>query len=134
MRRGAVVDMKDKARAAVNRAIRRGEITRPELCSECGAKPERGSDGRSCIHAHHHKGYEHPLDVEWLCPKCHFKHDPRPSGARNGRAVLTPEAVAYIRTTKRRTFGLAKRFGVDATTISRAREGRHWIDAAKNGA
>lgn len=50
------------ARQAVKRAIRSGHIVRPEACSSCGAV------GR--IEAHHHD-YSKPLDVMWLCFKCH---------------------------------------------------------------
>ena len=65
---------KDRARSAVRRAIENGRIARPESCSACSGKVRR-IDGRAAIQAHHHKGYENPLDVQWLCPKCHRKAD-----------------------------------------------------------
>ena len=131
---------KDKARSAVRRAVDRGTLTRPPHCEECGSTPERAKDGRSTIHAHHHKGYEQPLDVRWLCPACHFAHDLRPSGEDNGRAKLTKQEVVEIRAKYRpdatwwnptggaRT--LAREFGVSDRTIKRIIKREIWIDAA----
>jgi hypothetical protein len=52
-----------KAHAAVLRSVKRGEIVRPNHCTDCNEKRK--------LHAHHHRGYERPLDVEWLCASCH---------------------------------------------------------------
>mgnify|MGYP007072099648 CR=1 FL=1 len=62
-----------RSRDRAYRAIQRGQLVRPDLCSRCGQVPPPGKDGRSGIHAHHHKGYaeEFALDVVWLCAKCH---------------------------------------------------------------
>ena len=49
-----------KARTAVNNAIRDGRLKR-KACKYCGAKK---------VQAHHHD-YSKPLDVVWLCFKCH---------------------------------------------------------------
>ena len=46
----------------VQNAKRRGELIIPGKCSRCGS-PDR-------IEAHHHD-YSKPLDVNWLCHKCH---------------------------------------------------------------
>lgn len=56
----------DKARAhsAVGHALRSGKLTRLP-CEGCG-------DGR-LVHAHH-DDYSKPLEVRWLCPKCHQRH------------------------------------------------------------
>ena len=51
-----------KARYTVSNAVRDGRMERPALCAAC-------SSGGS-IEAHH-RDYSNPLDVEWLCPKCH---------------------------------------------------------------
>jgi 5-methylcytosine-specific restriction endonuclease McrA len=43
-------------------AIRSGKLKRPESCSHCGEKAK--------TEAHHHD-YSKPLDVAFLCKKCH---------------------------------------------------------------
>jgi len=124
-----MINARDKARAAVKRALGRGQIARPTECEYCG-KSGQTKDGRSFIHAHHYLGYGYPLEVIWLCPTCHFKEDPRPCRCKNGRAMLTEGAIAEIRNSKRNTKVLAAKFGVHRTTIQRARAGISWIDAA----
>lgn len=58
------------ARQALNNAIKRKEIAR-QPCSACGVPN---------AHAHHHD-YSKPLDVEWMCRKCHMKeHRYTPEG------------------------------------------------------
>ena len=49
------------ARAQVSTAVRYGRMV-PEACAQCE---------RTDTHAHHHNGYDRPLDVIWLCPKHH---------------------------------------------------------------
>jgi hypothetical protein len=56
---------KAKARRTLKAAVRRGRISKPSACQDCGR-----SD--LIIHGHHHD-YAKPLDVEWLCPWCHGK-------------------------------------------------------------
>lgn len=59
-----------EAYRAFQQAVRRGELVRPDSCSRCGEK---------CIPDGHHADYGRPLDVEWLCRKCHhFAHGFRP--------------------------------------------------------
>lgn len=54
--------VKLKARRDVRQAIISGRMKRPESCQECGSVSE--------IHGHH-IDYTRPLDVDWLCAKCH---------------------------------------------------------------
>jgi|SRR5690625_1042275 len=49
----------------VHRAVRGGQLERPEHCEDCGEAADR-------LEAHHHD-YSRPLDVKWLCPLCHGK-------------------------------------------------------------
>lgn len=53
---------KAAARNAVSNAVRDGRIVRG-VC-RCGATPTQA----------HHRDYSKPLDVEWLCFKCHREH------------------------------------------------------------
>lgn len=122
---------KDRARGAVRSALIRGRLVRPDRCQKCGQKPPTAKDGRSLIHAHHHKGYECPLDVEWLCVTCHFEEDPRVNGEASGRAKLTAAVVAAIRRLHRSggqsgrgeqdgsARQLARHYGVSDRTIRR---------------
>ena len=126
---------KDRARRLVRKALRQGTLKRPKKCEHCG-RSGKASDGRAYIHAHHYKGYTRPLDVQWLCPLCHFEYDPRASGEANGRAKLTNADVAAIRRNYRPAKNqhgnenaapaLAKKYGVVQTTILEIVWGRHW--------
>lgn len=115
-----------RAHRLVSAAIANGTLVRPSTCSDCGKTPKPGSDGRATIHGHHHKGYDHPLDVEWLCPKCHRLRDPQPSGAEAPYAVLTQEQVDSIRSSEIPSTVLAPKYGVHPGTIQAVRRGRTW--------
>lgn len=58
----------NKAHCAVARAIKRGDLVRPSVCSRC-QQPGR-------IEASH-DDYSKPLEVEWLCRRCHADKDQR---------------------------------------------------------
>lgn len=46
--------------------VRAGGLKKPATCSECGEEPRPGLS----LHGHH-DDYNRPLDVRWLCPRCH---------------------------------------------------------------
>jgi|SRR6185312_13678459 len=127
------------ARRAVRREIMAGRLVRPSTCSKCGATPEAPKGTARAIHAHHHD-YSRPLDVEWICAKCHRAETPLPEkmgaptpGERNGQAKLTEVDVISAR--RLRTTGIsyqriAARFGVDKKTIMRAIKGEQWAHVA----
>jgi hypothetical protein len=60
------------ANNAVQYALRRGSLKRPGACTDCQRTDVR-------LHAHH-DDYSKPLQVAWVCPKCH--------GARHRRHPL----------------------------------------------
>lgn len=53
---------KYRAETAVGNAVRDGYLVRPKTCPRC--------DSDRAIHAHHHD-YSKPLEVEWMCARCH---------------------------------------------------------------
>ncbi|KKN69310.1 hypothetical protein LCGC14_0441680 [marine sediment metagenome] len=55
---------KNKAGEIFRYAIRVGKIIRPTNCSSCNKYSKR-IEG-------HHEDYDKPLEVEWLCRKCHI--------------------------------------------------------------
>lgn len=58
--------LKRWARDTLRRALRSGDIAKPDTCQRCGLFAR--------LHGHH-DDYERPLDVQWLCPACHgFLH------------------------------------------------------------
>lgn len=125
-----------RAYRLVRSAIESGALVRPKSCDVCGDCPPPASDGRSRIHAHHHD-YAKPLEVEWLCAKCHRKETPLPAvmgapvhGVKNGAAKLGPEAVKEILSTDGKTQILARKYRVHISTVSRVRRGETWKLAA----
>ena len=67
---------KKRARSAVKAAIKKGTLTRPANCA-CGSD--------ALVEAHHHD-YTKPLEVEWLCRRCHRKHHETPHDWRKRAA------------------------------------------------
>ncbi len=55
---------KHSARDKVRKAVLSGKLIKPEACSAC--------DDRVKLQAHH-EDYDNPLEVVWLCKKCHWK-------------------------------------------------------------
>ncbi len=61
----------DTAHNAVETALENGTLVRAESCEQCGSSG-RMKDGRSKIQAHH-DDYNFPLQVRWLCQRCHHE-------------------------------------------------------------
>lgn len=65
-------DFKKRQRSChfkVYHAIKKGRLIRPETCEKCNEKKQ--------LHAHH-EDYMKPLEVMWLCIKCHhLQHNKR---------------------------------------------------------
>lgn len=56
---------KHTARKILNHRIENGSIIKPSICSKCRIS--------GVTIQGHHKDYSKPLDVDWLCEKCHRK-------------------------------------------------------------
>jgi hypothetical protein len=56
---------KEYAHGCIRNALKFGKIKRPSICSKCG---------KECKPAGHHPDYSKPLEVVWLCRKCHSLH------------------------------------------------------------
>lgn len=61
----------DHAQNVLEKAIAKGIVQRKTRCEICGAESVF-KDGRSGIQAHH-CDYNKPLEVMWLCQKCHHE-------------------------------------------------------------
>ncbi len=60
------------AQTVVEKAMDNGILIRPLKCDACGKIPKQMKDGRTSIQTHH-PDYNKPLDVMWLCQKCHHE-------------------------------------------------------------
>lgn len=70
-----------KAHYLLGNAVRDGRIQK-QPCLFCGAEK---------VHAHH-RDYSRPLDVIWLCPKCHHRlHAAFPETEGQNKAPSQPE-------------------------------------------
>lgn len=59
---------KRRAHVVLHRAIKKGIIVRSSVCEKCNEQCK--ADG-------HHENYSKPLQVVWLCRKCHSRKSPR---------------------------------------------------------
>jgi hypothetical protein len=65
---------KRAAHSLVQYALKSGKLVKPDTCEDCGSPPY----GKKGLHAHH-DDYLRPLEVNWLCPKCHVsRHNGSP--------------------------------------------------------
>lgn len=65
------VSSDDKAQNILEYAIRKGSVKRVNVCERCGSSGAF-KDGRNKVQAHH-CDYNKPLEVMWLCQKCHHE-------------------------------------------------------------
>jgi predicted DNA-binding protein YlxM (UPF0122 family) len=61
----------DRAQNILEQALEKRIVIRPEKCEKCGSSGTF-KDGRTEIQGHH-CDYNKPLDVLWLCQKCHHE-------------------------------------------------------------
>lgn len=54
--------LKYKAKTTVSNYLRDGKLFRPDNCEKCNTK---------CKPQAHHDDYSKPIDVRWLCVRCH---------------------------------------------------------------
>lgn len=57
--------VKNRAHQAVLRAVKAGRLVTPDTCSECS---------QVAWVVAHHDDHSKPLDVRWLCRRCHALH------------------------------------------------------------
>jgi hypothetical protein len=98
----AVAQHRKNARAAVMAALAGGVLLRPTECSRCGEKEtERvgaftaaGEPAINRIEAHH-DDYSKPLEVQWLCSRCHV-HADRARRLRDGQRPVGDDFAAFL--------------------------------------
>lgn len=116
---------KRQAHALVKRAIEKGVLMRPDECERCGTV--------ALIQAHH-SDYTKPLDVDWLCSKCHSAEHGMPvgrpvHGEAHGRAKLTEKQVREIKTLlaqKKPGRVIGRQYDVDEGLIRQIKRGLIW--------
>lgn len=107
---------KKKIGIAVRAAVQRGILIKPDHCQRCGVRKQKRN-----LAGHHHNGYGNPLDVVWLCQRCHTKSHFKEFGEHNGMSKLTNEVVAKLRMEYDGKWGkltsLAKKYGIGISTV-----------------
>ncbi len=63
---------KCRAHNIVAKAIAKGDLIRKNSCEKCGKIVDWSINDK--LHAHH-EDYSKPLDIIWLCPRCHNGKD-----------------------------------------------------------
>ena len=101
---------KRRARSAVAYALKSGKLTKPDHCSICGCKSD-------VIQAHH-ESYDKPLEVMWLCFKCH-------RSLHGDNRALNDEQIKMIRESEKSAYALAKELGVSSDTVMKVKDHRH---------
>lgn len=114
---------------AVRAAKHKGLIKSPGACEKCGEAERFSATGRSLLHGHH-RDYSKPLDVQWLCVKCHRKETRLPLGEANGNAKLTAKLVQAAIILHGEGFALtdiAEFYGISRQGLSHAVTGGNWL-------
>lgn len=83
----------DPAHNKVEKAVKRGDLI-PQPCEACGAEYEF-KDGRRAVQAHH-DDYSKPLDVRWLCQRCHHEEHKEASGRKGVEVEAAYEQIDVI--------------------------------------
>lgn len=103
------------ARQVVFHALRSGVLTKPNRCESCGKE--------GCAIQAHHKSYDDPLDISWLCISCHRQADRMRQAADNERygnvRRLTDKQVREIRSSNDTNRNLAMAYGISSCSISK---------------
>jgi hypothetical protein len=86
-RGGAIAS--DPCHNTTEKAVLKGILV-PQPCEECGDNG-RMSDGRRAVQAHH-VDYNKPLEVIWLCRKCHHEWHRCHSAIERRKEVMPTEA------------------------------------------
>lgn len=128
---GIANKIKRKAHQTVQSAVKRGDVIRPKSCPRCG--------GTKRIEAHH-PDYTKPLQIEWLCRKCHFAEHGKPKfystvkkrfkGAQSPTAKLTEQqardAITMHKSGLWTLRAIGRHFAVDESTIRLLLKGKTW--------
>lgn len=59
------IDLKEKVRAQVERAVKKGTLKPNKVCENCNVNKKLDA---------HHDDYHKALSVRWFCRSCHGKH------------------------------------------------------------
>lgn len=115
---------KRRAQGFVSYAIKRGLLVRPERCESCA---------KLCKPHAHHDDYSRPLDVRWLCSRCHGREhwDISHTEPATPKAIRKLSAADAIEIRVRRSAGerakdLAAEFGVSSSAISMIASNQRW--------
>jgi hypothetical protein len=82
---------KNRARSITGVYFRRGKIAR-KPCERCGSEHSEK----------HHEDYSKPLDVHWLCRKCHLDHHSEPPPELMALILNPPKSVLRRREKRER--------------------------------
>lgn len=82
---------KIKAQRKIRRAILSGKLLRSKFCEICF---------KECKTHGHHEDYAKPLEVIWMCPKCHLYHHQKYRFHAERASEETSKEDAVLRTTE----------------------------------